>query len=263
MRVTVCELNDDPEAFEKDWKALVRHVRSEESELIVLPEMPFFPWPFWRRKMDPSLWRSSVAFHERMISRLEELSPAAAAGTRPASRGRRRLNVGFVWEVDSGVRTVHEKFHLPNEPGFWEASWYHKGNGRFRTFTVKGEGRAGMLVCSDLWFFEHSRALGQSGAQMLLCPRATPKLTIDKWLAGGRTASVVSGAYCLSSNRTSRVGRRADLGGLGWITAPDGEVLALTTRKQPFVTLEINLALADRAKKTYPRYLEARLPKRR
>ena len=28
MKVTVCEMNDDPALFEKDWEGLVAHVRA-------------------------------------------------------------------------------------------------------------------------------------------------------------------------------------------------------------------------------------------
>lgn len=45
------------------------------------------------------------------------------------------------------------------------------------------------------------------------------------------------------------------LGGQGWIIGPDGEVLGMTSSEQPFVTVDIDLSLADRAKDTYPRYV--------
>ena len=44
MRVTVCELSDDSAGFARDWDRLARHVHDEKSELVLLPEMPFFPW---------------------------------------------------------------------------------------------------------------------------------------------------------------------------------------------------------------------------
>jgi isopenicillin N synthase-like dioxygenase len=45
------------------------------------------------------------------------------------------------------------------------------------------------------------------------------------------------------------------VGGHGWIVGPDGEVLGLTSRKQPFVTVAVDLGKAEIAKKTYPRYV--------
>jgi N-carbamoylputrescine amidase len=45
------------------------------------------------------------------------------------------------------------------------------------------------------------------------------------------------------------------MGGLGWVVDPDGQVLATTSREQPFVTVEVDLRLAEQARHTYPRYV--------
>jgi N-carbamoylputrescine amidase len=43
---------------------------------------------------------------------------------------------------------------------------------------------------------------------------------------------------------------------LGWIIGPEsGDVLGVTSEGLPFLTLEIDLAAADLAKSTYPRYV--------
>ena len=76
---------------------------------------------------------------------------------------------------------------------------------------------------------------------LLLNPRSTPAYTNDKWLAGGRTAAVVAGAFCLSSNHAGRAGK-LELGGAGWICDPDGVVLATTSPANPFVTLDLDLS---------------------
>jgi N-carbamoylputrescine amidase len=102
---------------------------------------------------------------------------------------------------------------------------------------------------------EHARAYGKAGVNLIVTPRATERVTVDKWLAGGRTAAVVSGAFSLSSNRAGSEEHPTDFGGQGWVIGPDGEVLGLTSRQQPFVTVEIDLREAERAKRTYPRYI--------
>jgi len=58
--------------------------------------------------------------------------------------------------------------------------------------------------------------------------------------------------FGLSSNRVDKAGR---YGGQSWIVSPDGDVLALTSSKRPFLTLEIDSTLAEQAKFTYPQYL--------
>ena len=91
---------------------------------------------------------------------------------------------------------------------------------------------------------------------MLVCPRATEITSVDKWIAGGRVAAVVSGAYCLSSNFSYRDGDAFKWGGNGWIVEPEeGTVLGTTSSEQPFLTIEIDLSKADTAKHTYPRYV--------
>lgn len=255
MRVTVCELPNEPVALENAWLGLVQHVKANESEFVLLPEMPFYSWLAHTRNMDSSQWDQAIQSHEAWISRLEELAPAVVAGTRPVIVEGKRQNAGYVWEADRGARTVHTKYYLPDEPGFWEASWYERGDGDF-SLAETSKGKVGFLICTEIWFNSRAREYGKGGMQLLLCPRATPNPTAAKWVAGGQAAAVVSGAFCLSSNLGGVTPEGGDYAGVGWIIEPgEGRVLGLTSPKQPYLTLEIDLKEADRAKETYPRYV--------
>ncbi|MBN2430027.1 MAG: carbon-nitrogen hydrolase family protein [Acidobacteria bacterium] len=255
MQVTVCEFSDAPERLRHEWAALVTHVRRESSDLVLLPEMPFAPWFAAARPFSDAVWAAAVRAHEEWLARLPELAPAAVCGTRPVERHGRRLNEGFLWTDPGGYEPVHHKYYLPDEEDFWEASWYARGAGDFAPCDIGGI-RAGMLICTELWFGERARAYGREGATLLLCPRATPGSSRDKWLAGGRTAAVVAGAYCLSSNRGGTDERGLSWSGTGWIIDPEeGDVLALTSRERPFVTLALDPQRAAAAKSTYPRYV--------
>ena len=44
MKVTVCELPNDQSQFPAAWERLAEHVARERSELVLLPEMPFYHW---------------------------------------------------------------------------------------------------------------------------------------------------------------------------------------------------------------------------
>jgi N-carbamoylputrescine amidase len=107
----------------------------------------------------------------------------------------------------------------------------------------------GFLVCSELWFFERARQLGDAGAELVLTPRRTGTGSRDKWLLAGRAAAISAGAYSCSSNAIGG----PDFGGLGWIVDPDGRVLGTTSAERPFLTLDLDLSLARTAKSTYPR----------
>lgn len=249
MRVTACELR--AERLDEDWAALVDHVRRERSELVLLPEMGLSPWFARRRTFDAAAWREAVDAHARHLAeRLADLGDAAVLGAAPVERDGRRLNEAFVADA-AGLRAAHHKYHLPDEEDFWEASWYERGDGTFEVVEAAGA-RVGFLICTEMWFGERARAYGNSSAHLLAIPRCTPRETLDKWLAGGRTAAVVAGAYAISSNHGDE-----RFGGQGWIVDPDGDVLAVTSPEQPFATVEIDLAVADAAKRTYPRYVDA------
>ena len=254
LRVTVCELSNDPAGLERDWAGLSAHARSVSSDLVVLPEMPFAPWFAVARLFDQPTWDAAVLAHDAWVERLAELAPAAVIGSRPVNLGHQRRNQGFVWQQQAGYRPVHTKYYLPDEEGFWEASWYGRGDGHFSPFR-SGDVQAGMLICTDLWFLDRARAYGQAGAHLLAVPRATQRLTREKWVVAGRAAAIVAGAFVASSNRVSREDEAANLGGQGWAIGPDGDVLALTSPEQPFVTITLELAEAERAKQTYPRYV--------
>jgi len=258
MKVTVCELRNTPLGLEQDWRALVSHVADTGSDLVLLPEMPFGPWPALAQpdpKTHSALWDAFVIEHQAWLEQLPELAPSVVVGTRPIWAGDRGQNVGFVWTREEGIRPAHTKRYLPNEDGFWEAAWYDPGPREFHVFEVAGL-RLGFLICTELWFAAHCREYARAGVHLVVTPRATPLSSLDKWVAGGRVAAVIAGAYELSSNRGGVDPEGLAWGGGGWVIDPEGEVLALTDRSTPFVTVDIAPAVAEAAKTTYPRYVK-------
>lgn len=256
MKVTVCKLPGREPALEEAWEGLVEHVGVHRPDLVLLPEMPFHRWLPADPEPDADAWRAAAESHRRWIGRLGELDGAAVAASRPVARGGERRNEGFVWTPADGARSVHDKRFLPDEEGFREASWYGPGPDRFDTVDVSGV-RAGFLICTELWFADRARDYARAGSHLLLTPRATPAYSRDKWLAAGRTAAVVAGAFGLSSNRAGPGPAGGfDWAGRGWVVDPDGEVLGATSTGEPFLTVEIDPAEAEAAKSTYPRYVD-------
>jgi N-carbamoylputrescine amidase len=243
---------DDPAHFERQWEKLCTHVKNDSSDLVLLPEMPFYYWFASSAKFDSKTWGRAVKEHQKWRKRLSELGAPVVLGTAPVERMGKRANEGFVWTKKGGVRGVHLKEYLPLEPGFYEANWYGRGGKPFVPFEVPGW-KAGMMICTDMWSMADARKYGKEGVGLIVVPRATPLRSVDKWIAGGKVAAVVAGAYCASSNRG---GWQGDLqfAGKGWIMSPDGEVLGMTSKSKPFVTVSIDRAKAIHAKTTYPRY---------
>ena len=191
MHVTVCELSDNPVAFDREWQLLVAHTQERTSDLVLLPEMPYSPWLAHTDHVKHAAWQDSVNAHDRWLSRLDALAPAMVLGTRPVIRQQRRFNEGFLWDAVNGYRAVHTKYYLPDESGFWEASWYERGSYDFSLVECRGV-KIGFLICTEMWFTEHARAYAKQGIHILVCPRATPLSSAGKWIAGGRTAAVMA-----------------------------------------------------------------------
>ena len=253
MKVTVCELRNEPEYLEQDWQELAAHVKSESSDLVLLPEMPFYPWIARGNQVDDDVWKASVEAHDRWITRLTELESTLVISTRPVVQKQKKFNEGFIWDSTNGYQGVHRKYYLPDDEGWWEASWYDRGDGVFSVIQSQ-KGTIGFLICTELWFNVHAREYAKEGIELLVTPRATEITSIDKWLAGGRAAAVVSGAYSLSSNYSYGKKGNIEWGGGGWIIEPEeGHVLGLTSREHPFLTLESDLSVAQNAKLSYPR----------
>lgn len=256
MKVTVCQFQNDEAGIAAAWSGLISHVQAQQSELVLLPEMPFHPWLAASPQVNPDAWHTAVQAHNHYQDRFHEAGQTILLGSRPVIYGGgQRLNEAFVWHDSEGYRTAHIKHYLPNEAGYWEAEWYERGNGRFLPCRC-GELLIGFMICTDMWFMAHAREYGEAGIHLLAIPRATPHETVPKWIAGGQTAAVISGAYCLSSNLYAAEIGKVNLGGCGWIIDPDGRVLATTSPENPFVTLEIDLDAAEAAKQTYPRYVK-------
>jgi N-carbamoylputrescine amidase len=256
MKVTVCELPDNWTQDDTFWNALIHHLASAKSDLLVLPEMPFYSWITRSENVDFAVWDKSVSAHDVWIERLEELPVPMVALSRPVTLDERRLNQGIVWTRKDGVQPCHEKYYLPDEPGYFEAAWYHRGNGRFQAARVDGM-TIGFMICTDLWFTDRAREYKTQQVDILICPRATPASTHDIWVPGGRAAAIVAGAFCLSSNFNGPNVPGEDFGGTGWIIEPErGAVQGLTDPRQWILTRDIDLSQARAAKQTYPRYVK-------
>jgi predicted amidohydrolase len=61
----------------------------------------------------------------------------------------------------------------------------------------------------------------------------------------------MAGAFVASTNRRSF--DNDAFAGRSWLVSPEGDILLETSADSPFLSAEIDLADADRAKCTYPR----------
>lgn len=256
MIVTVCQIDPRASQIENYIVELKLHIAQNKSDFVLLPEMCFAEWLAAEKTPSAKKWATAIDDHNKHIAALSLYGAKAIMGTRPSinSAGSRR-NQAYLWTQESNIPApVHEKYYLPDEEGYYEHSWYDRGEKSFdlcRTLDM----RIGVQICTEMWFLEWARHYARSRADILCVPRATPHGSTDKWLAGGRASAVCAGAYNLSSNLWCPPCEKANCGGLSWIIDPEGNVLATTSEHSPFASAEIDLNFARKSKQTYPRYV--------
>jgi N-carbamoylputrescine amidase len=251
MRVTVCELPQEPVALAAAWDGLCRHVSRHGSDLVLLPEFAMVDAVWDAERFDAARWAEALAQADTLLEQLPRLGAERVVGTRPTSDQGRRFNQGYVWSKRGGLAPLRRKYFLPAEPGAWETAWFDRGDPGFPAYQSRGL-RFGLNICTELWALESYAAYAARGVQVILSPRATAAATAPKWFAAGVVAAVRSGAFSLSSNRVDATGA---FGGAGWIIGPDGTVLARTGPEAPWVTVDLDLASQAAGRNGYPRYV--------
>lgn len=256
MRVTVCQLDNDISKLEHDWNQMVDHCKKNDSELVLLPEMPFYSWIANRPAVDPAKRLEAVKAHEKWLERIDEFEDAIVAYSEPLIVGDDFFNSAYLWTKETGHLKAHTKHFFPEEEGFYEETWFSREDGSFDSIEVRGL-KFGFVLCTEIWFTEYSRKYGQKGIDFLLCPRATGRPSISQWIRCGQTSAVISGAYCLSSNRSGVGEDGFEWGGAGWICQPmDGHLLDYTSAEAPFVTFDVDMSRSKMAKSEYPLYVK-------
>jgi predicted amidohydrolase len=232
MRVTVCELPDPRRSFEGAWRSLVDHVAQECSDLVLLPQTPFSEW-FVESAPDANVWTAAVRSHDAWEHRLPELGRALVLGTRPLDFGNERYEEAFVWDAELGIRSMHA--NCRPSIGKNGARWYSEATPEFVPFEERGM-LLGFLIGGELWMHSEAQQYGREGVEVIAIPRSNG-MEFSRLLEGACENAVISGAFVLSSNRAGL------FGGRGWVIAPDGRVLGMTSESSPFLSLDIETPL--------------------
>ena len=253
--MAVCAFLEWPDGLEpagSRWSAVRNAIDAAHPDILVTNEMPFGGWLARSGTLDADAARQSIQAHERGVHALAALDLAAVISSRPVWAGDKLLNEAYALERGRSS-VLHRKQMFPDEPGWYEASWFKAGDGGFAVHEVAGV-RTGVLLCTELMFNEQARRYGRAGAELIVVPRATGR-SQEQWFTAGAMAAIVSGAYVVSSNRSGHPSGGPEFGGCGFAFAPDGTLLAMTSDDNPLLTIELDVGLSRRQKSEYPCYV--------
>lgn len=252
LRIAFVEWPEGLSTGHLKWSELKSFIATLHPDILVTNELPFGPWIAENAVFSEDEARLSIRAHEQGLGGLIELNLPAVISSRPVWTGKRLANEAFVFE-NREVRPLHRKQYFPNEPGWFESNWYAGDGSGFDVAEVLGI-RVGVLLCTDAMFNEKARAYGRHGASLIVIPRASG-LNLESWKIAGAMASLVSGAYVVSSNRVGTAKGGTQFGGGGYAYAPHGQLLAMTDATHPVQTMELDPAVAATAQREYPCYV--------
>ncbi len=107
-----------PKGLAEDWAALVSHVHQNQSDLVLLPEMPFARWVMLDNQVSPLRWLEFVKQHDEWMQHLPQLSPAAVFSTRPVIQNGRWFNEAFLWDEEAVTAPFTIKLTFQTNPVF-------------------------------------------------------------------------------------------------------------------------------------------------
>lgn len=196
---------------------------------------------------------------------LKRLAEAAADAAGPM-----HVLLGFVEEGEIGVHNstvllaggkvlhVHRKLYLPTYGIFQEARFFASGK-RLEPFILPW-GKAGVLICEDLWHPELSRRLAVAGVKLVICPSAGPGRvgsgpvpeSHEAWEIITRATALLSTCWVVYCNRVGWEEGSFYAGG-SHIVRPGGEVEGRSPfLEEHLLVAEIDLRDCDRLRWRLP-----------
>ena len=252
LRIAFVEWPERMSTDDAKWSKLKNSVIAARPDILLTNELPFGSWIADSAIFSVDEANLSFCAHEKGLEGLIDLGLPAVFSSQPVWNGKRLANEAFILE-NGAVRPLHRKQYFPNEPGWFESEWYAGDDSGFRVAEILGI-KVGVLLCTEAMFNERARAYGKQQASLIVIPRATG-LDIESWKIAGAMASLVSGAYVVSSNRVGRSKGGTRFGGGGFAYAPRGRLLAETNVANPVQTLELDPEMPASARREYPCYV--------
>jgi NAD+ synthase (glutamine-hydrolysing) len=209
----------------REW---VKRAADAGAKLLVFPELSLTG--YFLKDLVPE---SAIQLDSKEMRDLAALSAEldVVLGTVIESPDHRYFNASLYFSQGELVH-VHRKVYLPTYGMFDEQRYFAPGD-RFRSFATPF-GRAGMLVCEDIWHLPSAYILSLEGVDMIICPSSSPGrgITTDERLGTAESYRLVCRTYAQFLTTfflyCNRVGFEdgANFWGGSMVIGPNGDIIA-------------------------------------
>ena len=209
----------------REW---VTRAADAGATLLVFPELSLTG--YFLKDLVPE---SAIQLDSKEMRDLAALSAGldVVLGTVIESPDHRYFNASLYFSQGELVH-VHRKVYLPTYGMFDEQRYFAPGD-RFRSFATPF-GRAGILVCEDIWHLSSAYILSLEGVDMIICPSSSPGrgVTTDERLGTAESYRLVCRTYAQFLTTfflyCNRVGFEdgANFWGGSMVIGPNGDIIA-------------------------------------
>jgi predicted amidohydrolase len=209
----------------REW---VRQASEAGAQLLVFPELSLTG--YFLKDLVPE---SAIRLEDPIIRELGELAQRLdlVVGAVLEEPDHRYFNASLYFSHGQLVH-LHRKVYLPTYGMFDEQRYFAAGD-RFRSFKT-GFGRAGILVCEDIWHLPSAYVLSLEGADMIICPSSSPGrgITTDERLGTAESYRLLCRTYAQFLTTfflyCNRVGYEdgANFWGGSMVIGPNGDIIA-------------------------------------
>ncbi len=161
--------DDSSENLDKAERMITR-ASKKGAQIVCLPELfnsLYFPQ---EEKSKPTAETIPGPTAKRLSRVAEENKVVLVGGSIYEKEGKKRYNTSVVFDYDGRILGKYRKVHVPNDPSFYEKSYFDSGS-KYQVFGTK-YGKIGVLVCFDQWYSEPARILRLMGANIIFYPTA-------------------------------------------------------------------------------------------
>ncbi len=243
MRIALAQLSAGPDRPANLARALETMTAPKRggADLIAFPEVildRFFPQVPGDREALKLAEPIPGPTSDAVAAKARELGLVTVFNLYELSQGH-RFDSSPVFNADGTLLGITRMIHITDYEGFHEQDYYHPGDKGVPVYETR-VGKVGVAICYDRHYPEVMRALGVSGAELVVIPQAG---TVGEWPEGlyeaeVRTAAFQNGYFAALANRVGLEGK-LHFSGESFVVDPEGRVVARGK------SLEEDLVLAD------------------
>jgi predicted amidohydrolase len=211
-------------AAHKRW---IEQARAEQVDLLVFPELSLTGYFLKDLVPDVAITRDGAQVMElAALSRDLDLVVGAVL----EDPDHRYFNASL-YLSGGELQHIHRKVYLPTY-GMFDEQRYLAAGDRFRSFLTK-QGRAGILICEDIWHLSSAYILSLQGVDLIICPSASPGrgISTDERLGTAESYALLCRTYAQFCTTfflyCNRVGYEdgANFWGGSMIIGPNGDII--------------------------------------